>query len=199
MHRSAARLLQLLLVTFLAAGLLVGCAGRTGEAERTTTGGGDDVSSTTGAEEVGEDTSFGRGTSTAPSTASPDRRPGYSESDAEISYVESQLMPVFFGFDKSTLDAKGRAALANNVQVLRRHQGLRVLIEGHCDERGTAEYNLALGDRRARAVRDYLVSSGISSNGLQVVSFGEERPFAIGHDEAAWAQNRRAHFRIFGR
>jgi peptidoglycan-associated lipoprotein len=67
-------------------------------------------------------------------------------------------------------------------------------IEGHCDERGSAEYNLALGDRRARAVKDYLVSLGVDPARLSTISYGEERPFAMGHDEAAWAQNRRGHF-----
>ncbi len=72
--------------------------------------------------------------------------------------------------------------------------GVTVLVSGHCDERGTVEYNLALGEKRAKAVRDYLVSLGVAAGSLRVTSYGESRPFATGHTEAAWAQNRRAHF-----
>ena len=74
------------------------------------------------------------------------------------------------------------------------NSGARVLIEGHCDERGTNEYNLALGDRRARAAMDFLVKYGVSASRIETISYGEERPFALGHDESAWWQNRRAHF-----
>jgi peptidoglycan-associated lipoprotein len=73
---------------------------------------------------------------------------------------------------------------------------LRVTIEGHCDERGTVEYNLALGQRRADATRSYLVDLGIESSRLSTISYGEERPFEMGHDETAWHENRRAHFRV---
>ena len=74
-----------------------------------------------------------------------------------------------------------------------------MVVEGHCDERNTREYNLALGERRASAVRDYLVSLGVPESGISTVSYGEERPFAAGHDECAWQLNRRAHFLITGR
>ena len=74
--------------------------------------------------------------------------------------------------------------------------GIRITLEGHCDERGTAEYNQALGERRAQAARDYLVAAGIATSRMEVVSYGKERPFADGHDEASWQQNRRAHFVI---
>ena len=72
----------------------------------------------------------------------------------------------------------------------------KIVLEGHCDERGTVEYNQALGERRADAVRDYLVGAGITTNRIQVISYGSERPFDPGHDEAAWAKNRRAHFAL---
>ncbi len=100
---------------------------------------------------------------------------------------------VFFAFDSAELSAEARAALAKDAAIIGRLGG-HYQIEGHCDERGSAEYNLALGDRRARAVRDYLVSLGVDPAALSTISYGEERPFAQGHDEAAWAQNRRAHF-----
>jgi peptidoglycan-associated lipoprotein len=100
---------------------------------------------------------------------------------------------VFFAFDSSDLSSAARVTLANDANVMSRMGG-DYQIEGHCDERGSAEYNLALGDRRARAVKDYLVSLGVDPGRLSTISYGEERPFAQGHDEAAWAQNRRGHF-----
>ena len=76
---------------------------------------------------------------------------------------------------------------------------MKVLIEGHCDERGTASHNMALGERRAAAVQEYLVSLGVDASRMQTISYGKERPFAMGHDEAAWAQNRRGHFLVTAR
>lgn len=103
------------------------------------------------------------------------------------------IADVFFAFDSADLSAPGRTTLANNAAVINRIGG-NYQIEGHCDERGSAEYNLALGDRRARSAKDYLVSLGVDPSRLSTISFGEERPFAPGHDEASWDQNRRAHF-----
>lgn len=87
-----------------------------------------------------------------------------------------------------------RAALGEDTGWLRAHRTAVITIEGHCDERGTREYNLALGDRRARAAKDYLMASGIDGTHVRTVSYGSERPFALGHDESAWKQNRRDHF-----
>jgi peptidoglycan-associated lipoprotein len=106
----------------------------------------------------------------------------------------SPLKPVFFDYDQSDISAEGQKALDANADVLKRNPGWIVTIEGHCDERGTAEYNLALGERRANAARAYLVSLGIPADRLRTVSYGKEFPFDPGHDEAAWARNRRAHF-----
>ena len=100
---------------------------------------------------------------------------------------------VFFAFDSADLTPAARDALGADAAAMNRLGG-NYQIEGHCDERGSAEYNLALGDRRARAVKDYLVSLGVDPARLSTISYGEERPFAEGHDEASWAQNRRAHF-----
>src|SRR5947208_11875117 len=108
----------------------------------------------------------------------------------------SPLKPVFFELDSSEISAEGRAALNGNAAALKKYTTWTVTIEGHCDERGTAEYNLALGERRAVAARTYLVSLGISADRLRTVSYGKEFPFDPGHDEAAWAKNRRAHFVI---
>ena len=108
----------------------------------------------------------------------------------------SPLKPVFFELDSSDISPEGRTALNANAAVLKRYATWTVTIEGHCDERGTAEYNLALGERRAIAARAYLVSLGIPADRLRTVSYGKEFPFDPGHDEAAWSKNRRAHFVI---
>jgi peptidoglycan-associated lipoprotein len=107
---------------------------------------------------------------------------------------ESPLKDVFFDFDKSTIRDDARSPLHEDLQWLNANQAARVTIEGHCDERGTSEYNLALGERRAKAAGDYLKAAGIDAGRIKIVSFGKERPFAMGHDEAAWQLNRRAHF-----
>jgi peptidoglycan-associated lipoprotein len=100
----------------------------------------------------------------------------------------------FFDFDSYALRDDAKAALDRAAKLLRDHADLNITLEGHCDERGTVEYNQALGEKRASAARDYLVNAGVSSGRLQMISYGKERPFAEGHDESAWAQNRRAHF-----
>ena len=106
----------------------------------------------------------------------------------------SPLKPAFFALDSADIDANAQAALDQDAAVLKRYSGWAVTIEGHCDERGSAEYNLALGERRAVAARAYLVSVGISAERLKTVSYGKEFPFDSGHDESAYAKNRRAHF-----
>jgi peptidoglycan-associated lipoprotein len=108
----------------------------------------------------------------------------------------SPLKPVFFPLDAFELDADGRAVATANAEVLKRYPSWMITVEGHCDERGTAEYNLALGERRAIAVRTYLVSLGVSPDRLRTVSYGKEFPFDPGKTDAAWAMNRRAHFVI---
>jgi peptidoglycan-associated lipoprotein len=108
----------------------------------------------------------------------------------------SPLKPAFFDYDSSELTAAGRAALDEDAATLKRNTSWAITIEGHCDERGTAEYNLALGERRAVAARTYLVSLGIPADRLRTVSYGKEFPFDPGHDESAFTKNRRAHFVI---
>ena len=112
---------------------------------------------------------------------------------------DSPLKPVFFGLDSADLDDTGRAVATANAEILRRYPSWVITIEGHCDERGTAEYNLALGERRAAAVRTYLTSLGISGDRIRTVSYGKEFPFNPGHTETAWSQNRRGHFVITAR
>jgi peptidoglycan-associated lipoprotein len=109
---------------------------------------------------------------------------------------EGKISPVFFDYDSAELTTDARRVLEENAKWFREYPGVRIIVEGHCDERGTEEYNLALGDRRATAARDYLVQLGIRENLLDAVSYGEERPFVQGSNESAWAKNRRAHFTI---
>ena len=109
---------------------------------------------------------------------------------------DSPLKPVFYELDSFDLSPSGQQALQDNANVLRKYATWQITIEGHCDERGTAEYNLALGERRAITARDYLVSLGIPATRLKTVSYGKEFPFDPAHNDAAWAKNRRAHFVI---
>jgi peptidoglycan-associated lipoprotein len=97
---------------------------------------------------------------------------------------------VLFGYDSSELDDDDRSVLDNQAKFLNQNPSLKVTIEGHCDERGTREYNLALGEKRASAVKDYLISVGINSERISVVSYGKERPQVLGSNKAAWSMNR---------
>jgi peptidoglycan-associated lipoprotein len=108
----------------------------------------------------------------------------------------SPLRPVLFLLDSAELDDAGRAIATANADILRKNPAWVVTIEGHCDERGSAEYNLALGERRAGAVKAFLVSLGIAQNRVRTVSYGKEFPFDPGHTEEAWAKSRRGHFVI---
>ncbi len=110
--------------------------------------------------------------------------------------AERPLSDVFFDYDQNVLRDEARAALQRDAQWLSRWSQTRLVIEGHCDERGTAEYNLALGDRRADIVRDYLVALGIPASRLVTKSLGKEAPFCNGSGESCWSQNRRGHFVI---
>ncbi len=113
--------------------------------------------------------------------------------------VASPLKDVFYDFDKSNIRDDQKAALNDDVAWLKANTGAKVLVEGHCDERGTAEYNLALGERRAKTAKDYLIAAGITADRISTISYGKERPFVLGHDESAWKWNRRAHFVLQGK
>lgn len=108
--------------------------------------------------------------------------------------AQGLLKSIHFDFDKADLRPDAVQTLNQNAGRIKENGGLPIRIEGHCDERGTVEYNLALGDRRARAARDYLVSIGIPSQRLRTISYGKEKPSDPGHSEGAWAENRRAEF-----
>jgi len=116
--------------------------------------------------------------------------------DVEALNRQGVLATVYFPFDSYDLDDQNRMVLQNNGDWLLDNTQYNIRIEGHCDERGTIEYNLALGERRASAVRDYLVSLGVDAFRIRIVSYGEEDPADPGHDESAWARNRRGVFVI---
>ncbi|MCR4375078.1 MAG: peptidoglycan-associated lipoprotein Pal [Acidobacteria bacterium] len=107
---------------------------------------------------------------------------------------QAPLAPVFFGYDSDAVDEAGQQVLAANAGILKTYPTWAITIEGHSDERGTAEYNLALGERRALSAKSYLLSLGISADRIRTVSYGKEFPFDPGHDEAAYSKNRRGHF-----
>jgi peptidoglycan-associated lipoprotein len=110
------------------------------------------------------------------------------------SEVQAALRDAFFDFDDAGLRNDAKTALENNARFMEQNSGSAVVIEGHCDERGSVEYNLALGERRAKAAREFLVSYGIAASRLTTISYGKERPIDSGHDEDSWSKNRRAHF-----
>lgn len=116
-------------------------------------------------------------------------------------YLRSQglLGDVYYAYDSSDLSPEARQRLAANARFFNEHPVFEALIEGHCDERGTPEYNLALGERRASSARSYLASLGVDGARLRTITYGEERPVCTESEEACWSQNRRAHFLVTGR
>lgn len=129
-------------------------------------------------------------------TATP-ATPAQTAAAAGVAVTEekpSQFADVRFDFDKSVVREDGRRTCQVVADYMKKHPQTKMQVEGHCDERGTAEYNMALGERRATAVVSYLVSLGVPKGSLSTVSFGEEKPLDPGHNEDAWAKNRRAHF-----
>ena len=120
----------------------------------------------------------------------------------ELNRVATQrgyLQDAFYNYDESTLSPDAQSALTSSANWLKKNPQYNLLIEGHCDERGTEQYNLALGDRRANSAKEYIVALGVDAGRIRTVSYGEERPFDPAHDEAAWAKNRRAHLVIVGK
>lgn len=111
-----------------------------------------------------------------------------------VQAIVDNFNKVYFDFDASELSVESRSALDANVALLQTHPNVKVQVQGHADERGATEYNLALGDRRANAVKDYMATSGVAPSRVSVISYGEEAPLTSGADERAWSQNRRAEF-----
>jgi peptidoglycan-associated lipoprotein len=112
-------------------------------------------------------------------------------------YLDEQVDAVYFAYDSAQVDPAEMGKIDAIAQRLASDPALKVTIEGHCDERGSRDYNLALGERRALAVRAALIGLGVASEKMDTISYGEEMPASMGHDEGAWAQNRRAEFRLF--
>jgi len=117
-----------------------------------------------------------------------------ASADLDTLNKNSPFQPVFYALDSYEVDTTAQQALNANAALLKKYPTWVITIEGHCDERGTAEYNLALGEKRALSAKTYLVSLGIPADRLRTVSYGKEFPFDPGHDEGAWSKNRRAHF-----
>ncbi len=125
--------------------------------------------------------------------------PGYGVgqiSEADAHGVQTSLKMVHFDFDKYVLSPEAQSAVQYNSEILKRYPNVAIIVEGHCDERGTPEYNLALGERRAGAVAEYMSTLGITPNRISTVSFGSELPLDPAHNEEAWAKNRRANLRV---
>jgi peptidoglycan-associated lipoprotein len=136
---------------------------------------------------------------------------GTQEATARVTVIQPSAPPVaaapgdeqlfaqnvrdaFFDYDKSNIRPDAQQALMADAAFLQQHPNIRFTIEGHCDERGSTEYNLGLGDRRATAAKDFLVQQGVSADRMRTISYGKEKPFCSSHDEQCWQQNRRAHF-----
>jgi peptidoglycan-associated lipoprotein len=186
---------QLALTTLLVAAVVVsGCAKRpatTQAAAPAPTGSATSTASTpSGGSQMqqGGGTSGGGGTTTPPSTTA---RPAVKDFTAI-----ADLADVFFDFDKYDIRPADAKTLDGNAGWLKSNPNHLVLIEGHCDERGTNEYNLALGERRAKSTMNYLVSQGVQANRITIISYGEERPQCTEKTEACWAKNRRSHFLV---
>ena len=141
----------------------------------------------------------------APPPSAPDVQPQLDEYDRLLQMSSDQLermgllADIHFDLDSAELREADRQTLTQNADVLKRFDFLRLSVQGHCDERGSVEYNLALGERRARAAFDYLVSLGVSADRLKTVSYGKEIPICTESNESCWARNRRAHFEVTGK
>jgi len=127
-------------------------------------------------------------------TAPPPPAPAPEPTMSIEQMFSTEVQDVYFDLDSADIRADARTALSKTADFLKAHPDVKVVIEGHCDERGSTEYNLALGDRRASAAKNFLVTLGIPADQMTTVSYGKERPFCTDHDESCWQQNRRGHF-----
>ncbi|MFQ5735787.1 MAG: peptidoglycan-associated lipoprotein Pal [Thermodesulfobacteriota bacterium] len=190
------RVLPLLLLSFT---LIAGCGGKKNIEDM---GGSADGKST----EVIPDevtapatvTSEDLGGETGPAAKGPGSYAELSPGDALTKQAENngRLYTIYFDYDRYNIKADEKANLDTNARWLKLNNGVKVRIEGHADERGETEYNLALGDKRARSVKRYLTDMGVDASKLSTISYGEEKPAVEGHDESAWSKNRRAEFMI---
>jgi peptidoglycan-associated lipoprotein len=132
----------------------------------------------------------------APATPAAPLPPPATPAPAISDALKAALADVYFDYDRFAIRNEAQKILEANARVLKSKNGWKLLVEGHCDERGTADYNLVLGERRAQSVKRYLQNLGVSASQVQITSFGKERPFCADHSDACWQQNRRAHFVI---
>jgi peptidoglycan-associated lipoprotein len=131
------------------------------------------------------------GGSNVTSTAPTGTVGGATTPGSEADLVQNVGDRVFFGYDQFDLTPQARTTIEHQAAWMKQNAAVNVMVEGHCDERGTREYNLALGEKRAMAVRNYLVANGVEAGRIQTISYGKERPAVLGSDETSWAQNRR--------
>ncbi len=145
----------------------------------------------------------GAGCATKPKTSSSEDGASSSASSGDLNFElngdsdsnkAGGLKTVYFDFNSSQLTSDAKGVLSGNAEFLKANPSVKVQVEGHCDERGGVQYNLALGENRAKAVREYLSTMGVDSSRITTISYGKERPVAFGHDEEAWGQNRRGNF-----
>jgi peptidoglycan-associated lipoprotein len=169
-------------VGLFAALLLVAACETTPDQSSDTSGGGDTTASSTGGGEMTQEAV------PEPMPAEPMGPTPGTQDDLVVNVGDR----VFFDLDKAVLNASAQRTLERQAAWLSQWPSATIMIEGHCDERGTREYNLALGERRANAVREYLITQGIAPSRLRTISYGKERPYALGHNEEAWALNRRS-------
>ena len=127
-------------------------------------------------------------------TAAPPPAPPAAAQPSLDELFTREVKDAYFDYDMASIREDARTALSQTAQFLRSYPSIKVILEGHCDERGSTEYNIALGDRRAQAAKDFLVSLGVTADRIQTVSYGKERPFCTDHNESCWQQNRRGHF-----
>ena len=181
----------LVVIPLLVAALgVAGCPKRPGTGVTTAPAPGGAASPAAGSPATGSASASGQSSASA---GSAQRKDAASLQPSDFKPVGG-LKDIRFDFDRYEIRAGDARVLDANAHWLKTNAGVQVLIEGHCDERGTLEYNLALGDRRAKAAMSYLVGQGISATRIRVVSYGEERPLCAAHDESCWAMNRRDHF-----
>jgi peptidoglycan-associated lipoprotein len=184
--------IMMMLITALSATLLIsGCARKTGAVKNQKQ---DETQAQPAKVEPSVQPAPVEQTSQNPSVQ--DENANAQETEKPVTVTSSAIRTVHFAFDKYDLSDEAREILKKNAQWLKDNQNVKVIVEGHCDDRGTVEYNLALGEKRAKAVKDYYISLGIPANRIQTISYGEERPANPAENEAAWAQNRRSETNI---
>jgi peptidoglycan-associated lipoprotein len=179
--------------TLIVASLLIGTALFAGCAKRPATTAASAPAPTGGAVSSG---GAGGATTTPPSTAAP-QTPGTTARPSPKEFTAiPELKPIYFDFDKYDIRPADAKVLDANATWLKTNSAQLALIEGHCDERGTNEYNLALGERRAKSTMNYLVSQGVQASRITIISYGEERPVCAAHNEECWSKNRRSQFLV---